>query len=147
MREEHSERPWLFQPGQVISGRYAIVRRLGYGGVGEVYEAEHVDLYSRVAIKVLHPKYLRTPALLQQMKNMMDREARLGAHIRRRFAHQPGVESIVQVFDSGITEGKDAEGRDAMPRLPFFAMELLEGHTLHAYIQHRRRLKDPIRIA
>src|SRR5689334_16889166 len=50
-----AQRPRVFADGQVVSGRYSIVRFLGRGGMGEVYEAEDQDLKERVALKTLLP--------------------------------------------------------------------------------------------
>ena len=44
----------LGQPGQIIDGKYRIVRLLGTGGMGAVYEGENVRIRRRVAIKMLH---------------------------------------------------------------------------------------------
>src|SRR5580704_14343414 len=43
----------LFAPGEMLVGRYRIVRRLGHGGMPYVYEGEHLRLRRKVAIKVL----------------------------------------------------------------------------------------------
>ncbi|HBQ10093.1 MAG TPA: hypothetical protein DEF51_02500 [Myxococcales bacterium] len=45
--------PWL---GRVVEGRYRVLRALGGGGMGSVYEAEHVELEKRVALKVIRPE-------------------------------------------------------------------------------------------
>ena len=42
--------PWL---GRVVDGRYRVLRSLGDGGMGSVYEAEHLELEKRVALKVI----------------------------------------------------------------------------------------------
>ena len=44
------------EPGALLRGKYRIVRVLGKGGMGVVYEATHIDLEQRVAIKLLHPE-------------------------------------------------------------------------------------------
>ena len=43
----------MLQPGQIINDKYRIVRLIGQGGMGEVYEGENVSIARRVAIKVL----------------------------------------------------------------------------------------------
>ena len=51
------------QPGDILGGKYRIDRLIGDGGMGTVYEAEHLTLGARVAIKVLHPDLARRPGL------------------------------------------------------------------------------------
>ncbi len=91
-------------------GSYRIVGRLGAGGMGEVYQAEHTRIDRRVAIKVLLPE-------LSHNQEVVDRffaEARSTASIRH-----PG---IVQVMDCDV----HASGR------AYIVMELLEGESLQA---------------
>ncbi|XXY16089.1 serine/threonine-protein kinase [Sorangium sp. So ce216] len=95
--------------GEPLAGTpYAVVRLLGQGGMGEVYEVEHLELGRRFAVKLLH----RCHAGRLDLSARMRVEARSIARLRHR--------SLPQVFDLGATEG----GR------PYFAMELLEGSDL-----------------
>ncbi|HXU03788.1 MAG TPA: protein kinase, partial [Polyangia bacterium] len=50
--------------GTVVGGRYYVRRLCGEGGMGRVYEAEHIDIGKRVALKILHPAYSQTPDLV-----------------------------------------------------------------------------------
>src|SRR5204862_832637 len=91
--------------GTLVGGRYYIRRLCGEGGMGRVYEAEHIDIGRRVALKILHPAYSQTPDLVERLR----REARAASKI----SHP----NVVDVTDSGTTP----DGAF------FFVMEYLEG--------------------
>jgi len=88
-------------------GRYEAVRRLGRGAMGEVLEGRHVDLGTRVALKVLHGDAAGDPGALRRVV----REGRALAAIRHPH--------VVTVLDVGVEGGR-----------PFLVMELLEGEDL-----------------
>jgi len=101
----------LQQTGQELGpgtqfGRYKIVRLIGAGAMGTVYEATHVDLKKQVAFKALNPAVA------------LDEDA------RKRFLHEGEVASkirhpnVVEVFDVGIEHD-----------VPFLVMEFLEGEA------------------
>jgi len=94
--------------GTVIGGRYYVRKLRGEGGMGRVYEAEHIDIGRRVALKILHPAYTQTPDLVERLR----REARAASKI----SHP----NVVDVTDSGTTP----DGAF------FFVMEYLEGIEL-----------------
>ena len=64
--------------GTVVGGRYYVRKLCGEGGMGRVYEAEHIDIGKRVALKILHPAYSQTPDLVERLR----REARVGVEDR-----------------------------------------------------------------
>jgi tRNA A-37 threonylcarbamoyl transferase component Bud32 len=66
--------PWV---GRLIEGRYRVLSPLGLGGMGSVYEAEHVALAKRVALKVIHPALVRD----EEARARFEREARATASI------------------------------------------------------------------
>ena len=101
----------MLAPGTELDGRYRIVRLLGEGGMGAVYEAEHLAVGRHVAIKVLHAHFARMPEAMRRFS----REARAAAEI--------GHENIVEVFDAGLTKDE-----------PFLVMELLRGESLRERI-------------
>ncbi|HVE43232.1 MAG TPA: protein kinase [Planctomycetota bacterium] len=92
-------------------GKYSLIRELGRGGMGVVFEAEDPDLRRRVAIKVLK-EGVADPAAAERMR----REAAIAAQLRH-----PGIVSIHEV---GTTKPRSG------PPLPFFAMDFVEGRTL-----------------
>lgn len=110
-------------PGEIVGGRYRLLRLLGEGGMGLVFEAEHVRLRQRVAIKFLRPEV----AMLPEAVERFEREARASACIRGA--------NVVHVADVDT----DARGR------PYIVMELLRGRDLQAELQARGPL--PIAVA
>jgi serine/threonine protein kinase len=108
-------------------GKYRLVRQLGEGGMGVVYEAVREDIAARAAIKVLRPEYAANPELAGRFFNEA-RAANLIAH--------PG---IVRVFDYGAEEGGIA----------YLAMEYLDGESLWKRIDRHKKLALPeaLRIA
>ena len=94
--------------GKTIDGKYQIVRLLGQGGMGAVYEATHVGTGRRVALKVIIAETISRDAILR-----FQREARAAGVIESQH--------IVQVLDTGI---------DRELGVPFMVMEYLLGEDL-----------------
>src|SRR5262245_20324509 len=93
-------------------GHYRILRELGSGGMGTVYEAEQDNPRRAVALKVIRAG-LASPELVKRFT--------LEAHILGRLRH-PG---IAQIYEAGLTE----EGQ------PYFAMELIRGTSLDLHVR------------
>lgn len=96
-----------------IFGSYQVVRLLGKGGMGSVYEARHTTLERRAAIKVLHKEFCEDPEVLKRFMN----EARAVNII--------GHAGLVAVSEFGQTK----EGA------PYIVMEYVDGITLREYIR------------
>ena len=103
--------------GSVLEQRYEIIRKIGQGGMGAVYEATHTLLGKRVAVKVLLEKY----AQKDQIVARLEQEARLASSI--------GHANIIDITDFGQT----ADGRT------FVVMEFLEGESLGQFIARSGR--------
>lgn len=99
-------------------GGYRIVRLLGYGGMGLIYEARQSAGERSVALKVLYP-WPATPELVHRFAS----EARVLARLR-----SPG---ITRIFEVGLEEITEPAGM--VYRLPFLVMELVEGEPLDRY--------------
>ncbi|MCU0687702.1 MAG: protein kinase [Polyangiaceae bacterium] len=111
--------------GDTLVGKYRLTGELGRGGMGAVYEAEHLRLGQKVAIKVVLPQVAGRPELTYRF----EREARAAAKLRGRHS--------ARVLDVDTSP----EG------LPFLVMELLEGHSLRDELARRGRLpiEDAVR--
>jgi len=108
-----------FEDGEVILGtRYRVLSLIGVGGMGSVYEVEHVELGKRFVLKALLRELSRRDDLVQRLRNEWRALARL--------QHA----NIVNVTDAG-TSGNG---------VPFYVMERLEGATLAAVLRQKRRL-------
>ncbi len=99
--------------GATLGGRYFLRRLCGEGAMGRVYEAQHVEIGRRVAIKILHSTFRHTPDVVERFR----REARAASKI--------GHPNIVDVTDSGTTP----DGAF------FFVMEYLDGLDLEQLIR------------
>ena len=111
----------LPSPGDMLGEKYRIVRASGRGGIGIVYEATHVRLEQRVAIKMLLPEVLGFPEIVTRF----EREGRTAARIRSRHA--------VRVLDVDST----AAG------MPYMVLEYLEGNDLGEELTKRGRIPLP----
>src|SRR6476469_9842694 len=106
------------QTGEIIEGKYRILRLLGEGGMGSVYEGENIRIHRKVAIKVLHAAVAAKADVVQRF----EREAQAAGRI--------GSEHIVEVLDLGdLPDGER-----------FMVMEYLEGESLGDRIKRKKRL-------
>jgi eukaryotic-like serine/threonine-protein kinase len=112
------------ETGQIIEGKYRIVRLLGEGGMGAVYEGENVRINRRVAIKVLHAGFTENKEVTQRF----EREAQAAGRI--------GNDHILEVLDLGTLASGDH----------FIVMEYLDGEPLSARIAREKRL-EPYQLA
>jgi serine/threonine protein kinase len=94
-------------------GGYRLIRRIGEGGMGEVYLAEQLSMHRTVAIKILHQKWAD------------DEEFRKRFLLEARAAGKLSHPNIIQVFDVGKYQG-----------LYYFSMEYIDGVTVDDLIRH-----------
>ncbi|HEX2875241.1 MAG TPA: protein kinase [Polyangiaceae bacterium] len=105
-------------PGELVSGKYRIVRLIGDGGMGVVYEARHEVLGSSVALKFLHADLAKRPGLTQRFLQ----EARVSATIQ-----SPHVTHVTDVDT-------------AQDGSPYLVMELLSGQSLQGLLDRQGKL-------
>jgi serine/threonine-protein kinase len=108
--------------GQVVSGKYRLLRLLGDGGMGAVYEAHHEALGSKVAIKVLHDDLVVKPEIVDRFLQ----EARVLARISNPH--------VVRVLDLAVGGGAEPA---------YIVMELLVGEPLSALLRRERKVPIP----
>jgi tRNA A-37 threonylcarbamoyl transferase component Bud32 len=99
--------------GEVLAGKYQLDKRLGAGGMGDVYRAENRAIGRVVAIKILRAELLSQPQVVQRFL----REARAANKVRH-----PNVVDVLDV-------GEDKDGA------PFIVQELLQGQDLSAHLE------------
>ena len=104
--------------GKILQGTYRIERNIGSGGMGSVYEASHLRLGKRLAVKVLSPAVANSPEALARFRQ----EALVTSAL--------GNPNIVEVFDFNHME----DGT------PYIVMELLRGEDLGSRLQREGRL-------
>jgi tetratricopeptide (TPR) repeat protein len=116
-----SEPPKL-AAGMVLAKRYRLVRLLGRGGMGEVHEAEDLELHEHIALKTVANVAADDDAAIARLK----REVQLA----RRVTHS----NVCRVFDLGI------HAPEGGPRIVFLTMELLRGESLAERIGRTGRI-------
>jgi tetratricopeptide (TPR) repeat protein len=103
-------------------GRYRIIRRLGVGGMGVVYEAEQDSPRRRVAVKVMH-SFLLSP---ERLEERFVREGQIQAKLSHPF--------IAQIHETGVAAADDGSGVGSSGT-PYMVMELVDGTPLGSYLK------------
>jgi serine/threonine protein kinase len=119
---------YSLKPGDLICERFEILRFLGEGGMGQVYEALDTELEQRVALKTIHPDIASDPAVLLRFKQEVQ--------LTRRVTHI----NICRTFDlERHTSPPDSTG--LRNEITFLTMELLQGETLADLLRRKGRLE------
>ena len=121
-RPTHADSSPGLEPGTLLAHRYRIERRLGTGGMGEVFAARDLELAIPVALKVLHFGLAQDPTALRSLK----REVLLA----RSIAHP----NVCRVYDLGRHDSEDGQV------VWFLTMEILAGETLRARLRRHGAL-------
>jgi TPR repeat protein/tRNA A-37 threonylcarbamoyl transferase component Bud32 len=116
----------MLEVGVLVGGDYRVERKLSEGGMGAVFVAEQVSTGAKRALKVIRPELLRHGKL----RDRFAQEAKVTARI--------ASDHVVSVVAAGV---------DADLGLPWIAMELLHGETLHGLVATRGALPPELAIA
>jgi eukaryotic-like serine/threonine-protein kinase len=109
--------------GTIVDGRYRIVRRIGSGGMADVWLAEDTHLQRHVALKVLHNRFAQDREFVERFR----REAEAAAGLQHP--------NVVGVFDRGAIDGTY-----------YIAMEYLQGRSLKELIDAGMEPEEAVRI-
>ncbi|MBL8717718.1 MAG: serine/threonine protein kinase [Myxococcales bacterium] len=107
------------RPGTVFAERYYVVRPIKAGGMGAVFEVQHVRTHKPHALKVMHPDVVARKGAREKF----EQEAYINARIQSQH--------VVDVTDAGVDEPTG---------LPYIVMELLVGAELAAIVERERRV-------
>ena len=110
--------------GQTFGTRYQIIRLLGVGGMGAVYQAHDAELGEVVALKVIRPEVMANPAAARAIETRFKRELVL--------ARQVTHENVVRIHDLGEIDG-----------IKYITMEYVEGTELAALLERVGTLSVP----
>ena len=120
-------KPHPQQPKQIDN--YRILRELGRGGMGVVYEGEHREFKNHVAIKVLHPRLAQDPQIVARFR------------LEAIAANVPQHPGIAKVLGGNVLSESDGGG------VPYIIMEFLDGKPLRKRLGRRRDgLPEPMVI-
>ena len=113
------------QPGTLFAGRYEVIRLLGQGGMGTVYQAKDRELDRLVALKIIRPELARRPEILQRFKQELI--------LARQVTHR----NVIRIFDLGEAEG-----------IKFITMAYVEGQDLKTIMTERSKVnvEESVRI-
>src|SRR6266700_5743432 len=104
----------FFAPGTLLGARYQILKLLGQGGMGAVYQARDQELDRIIALKVIRPDLAADPSILQRFKQ----ELILSRHVTHK--------NVVRIFDLGEAGGTK-----------FITMEYVEGEDLRTVLRRK----------
>jgi eukaryotic-like serine/threonine-protein kinase len=116
-----------FSEGQLLAGRFRIMRFIASGGMGSVYEAEDQELHERVALKTIRPELLAQPNTIARFRREV--------HLARQVTH-PNVCRVFDLFRHRSTNG------ETETELVFISMELLHGIDLATWLKKRGRMNE-----
>jgi serine/threonine protein kinase len=120
----------LYEAGQIVPGtKLRILRPLGSGGMGSVYEVEETSVEKPYVLKVIHPHLLHGSG--SRMQARMQQEAKTLARLEHK--------NIVQVYWAGVTD-------EVLP-LPYYVMERLSGYTLRHMMRWHRSKGLPVPLS
>jgi serine/threonine protein kinase len=105
--------------GQLVNGKYFVLRRLACGGMGSVYEARHTVVGTHFALKFLHDQYAQRSSMVQRFL----REAQAAGSI--------ASEHVISVLDYGSADGT-----------PYLVMELVRGQDLRELLVEHQKLDE-----
>ena len=112
-----SSTPPQLVPGAVLAGRYQILKILGEGGMGAVYQARDREVDRTVAIKVIRPELSGHPEILRRFKQELI--------LARQVTHR----NVIRIFDLGVAEGRR-----------FITMDYVDGRNLQSILTERKHL-------
>jgi serine/threonine protein kinase/predicted negative regulator of RcsB-dependent stress response len=105
-------------PGTLLGERYEIIRLLGQGGMGAVYQARDRELDREVALKVIRSDMAANPQVLKRFKQELI--------LARQVTHR----NAIRIFDLGQADG-----------IKFITMEYIEGEDLHSVLKRKKKLE------
>ncbi len=107
------------QAGELLDGKYRVVRLIGHGGMGTIYEGVHVGLGKRVAIKFFDSMKATHPKAFERF------------HMEAKAASRLNHPSLVAVTDYGVSQSNHT----------YLIMDLVEGESLAEYIEKQGQLR------
>jgi len=114
----------IFHEGDVLGGRYEILKLLGMGGMGAVYKARDMEVERVVGLKVIRPDLAGNPAILARFKQELV--------LARQITHK----NIVRIYDLNEADG-----------VKFITMEFIEGEDLRSILTSRGKLPPEEAVA
>src|ERR1700687_3075558 len=114
----------FFAPGTLLGARYRVLRILGQGGMGAVYQARDQELDRTIALKVIRPERASIPGILARFKQELI--------LSRNVTHK----NVIWIFDLGEAEGTK-----------FITMEYVEGEDLRAILRRKGKFHSKEAVA
>jgi hypothetical protein len=119
-----SSAPPRLDEGQLLAGRFRIVRFIAAGGMGDVYEADDLELHERLALKTIRPEIVSRARALARFKHEV------------QFAKRVSHPNVCRIHDLGTHRGAAAD-------MVFLTMQLLPGETLGQRLRRDGRMSLP----